>query len=95
MSISDLYPTGLHEQNLSHFAALVRIALRDNQIDSKEKILLERLSLQLDISKAEFQEIMKNPMMYSFVSPVSYEERLEHFFDLSKMLFLEIGRAHV
>ena len=89
MSISDLYPTGLHEQNLSHFAALVRIALRDNQIDSKEKILLERLSLQLDISKAEFQEIMKNPMMYSFVSPVSYEERLEHFFDLSKMLFLD------
>ena len=89
MSISDLYPTGLHEQNLSHFAALVRIALRDNQIDSKEKILLERLSLQLDISKAQFQEIMKNPMMYSFVSPVSYEERLEHFFDLSKMLFLD------
>ena len=34
MSISDLYPTGLHEQNLAHFASLVRIALSDEKINS-------------------------------------------------------------
>ena len=89
MSISDLYPTGLHEQNLSHFASIVRIALRDNQIDSKERLLLERLSLRLDINSSEFNEILSNPSKYPFVSPVSYEERLEHLFDLAKMLFID------
>lgn len=89
MSISDLYPTGLHEQNLSHFASLVRIALRDGKIDSKERILLERLSLRLDISTNEFNEILNKPTKYPIVSPVSYEDRLEHLFDLAKMLFLD------
>ncbi len=89
MSISDLYPTGLHEQNLAHFASLVRIALRDGQIDSKERLLLERLSIRLDISSNEFTEIVKNPKKYPMVSPVSYEERLEHLFDLAKMLFID------
>lgn len=89
MSISDLYPTGLHEQNLAHFASLVRIALRDDQIDSKERLLLERLSIRLDITSNEFEEIVKNPKKYPMVAPVSYEERLEHLFDLAKMLFLD------
>ena len=40
MAISDLYPTGLHEQNLGHFASLVKLALYDHKIDSKEKVLL-------------------------------------------------------
>jgi hypothetical protein len=89
MSISDLYPTGLHEQNLAHFASLVRIALRDDKINSKERLLLERLSIRLDISTADFNDILKNPLKYPMVSPVSYEERLEHLFDLTKMMFLD------
>ncbi|MBI9040806.1 TerB family tellurite resistance protein [Lutibacter sp.] len=89
MSISDLYPTGLHEQNLAHFASLVRIALRDDKINSKERLLLERLSIRLDISTADFNDILKNPLKYPMVSPVSYEDRLEHLFDLAKMMFLD------
>lgn len=89
MSISDLYPTGLHEQNLAHFASLVRIALRDNQINSEERLLLERLSIRLDISTNEFNEILKNPLKYPTISPVTYEDRLEHLFDLTKMMFLD------
>ena len=89
MSISDLYPTGLHEQNLAHFASLIRIALHDGKINAKERLLLERLSLRLDISINEFNEILKNPSKYPMVSPVSYDERLEHLFDLTKMLFLD------
>ena len=89
MSISDLYPTGLHEQNLAHFASLVRLALRDNQIDANERLLLERLSIRLDISKSEFNEILKTPSKYPLVSPVSYEDRLEHLFDLTKMMFID------
>ena len=43
MSISDLYPTGLHQQNIGHFATIVRLALLDHEIDSNEYELLERL----------------------------------------------------
>jgi len=89
MSISDLYPTGLHEQNMGHFAAIVKLALFDNKIDAREKLLLERLAIRLDISASEFNEILKNPNKYPIETPISYDERLEHLFDLTKMLFLD------
>tara|TARA_R110001583_G_scaffold21685_3_gene82115 strand:- start:2827 stop:3267 length:441 start_codon:yes stop_codon:yes gene_type:complete len=89
MSISDLYPTGLHQQNIGHFASIVRLALRDNKIDAKEHQLLERLAIRLDITATEFKEILKTPEKYPIDSPVSYEERLEHLYDLTKMLFLD------
>lgn len=89
MSISDLYPTGMHEQNIGHFASIVRLALLDNKIDHDEHKLLERLAYRLDITATEFKEILKNPEKYPIDSPVSYNERLEHLYDLTKMLFLD------
>ncbi|REE83561.1 hypothetical protein BX611_0853 [Lutibacter oceani] len=89
MSISDLYPTGLHEQNIKHFASIVRLALLDNKIDTDEHILLKRLASRLDITKSEFEEILKKPESYPIETPVSYNERLEHLYDLTKMLFLD------
>jgi len=89
MSISDLYPTGLHEQNIGHFATIVRLALLDNKIDDREHKLLKRLASRLDITKSEFKEILKNPNKYPVKPPVSYNERLECLYDLTKMLFLD------
>jgi len=89
MSISDLFPTGKHEQNIGHFACIVRLALRDNNIDNDEYNLLKRLSIRLDISENEFKSILKNPEKYPINPPVSYEERLERLYDLTKMLFLD------
>lgn len=89
MSISDLFPTGKHEQNIGHFACIVRLALRDNNIDNDEYNLLKRLSIRLDIAEDEFKSILKNPEKYPINPPVSYEERLERLFDLTKMLFLD------
>ncbi|HEY9168385.1 MAG TPA: TerB family tellurite resistance protein [Lutibacter sp.] len=89
MPISDLYPTGLHEQNIGHFASIARLALLDNKISAEEQILLERLAVRLDISKSEFDTILKAPENYPIDSPVSYEERLERLYDLTKMLFLD------
>lgn len=89
MSISDLYPTGLHEQNIGHFATIVRLALLDNKIDDKEHKLLKRLASRLDITKSEFKAILKNPNNYPVKPPVSYDERLESLYDLTKMLFLD------
>jgi hypothetical protein len=89
MSISDLYSTGLHEQNIGHFATIVRLALLDNNIDDKEYNLLNRLSDRLDISKSEFEAILKNPEGYPENPPVSQEERIERLYDLTKMMFLD------
>jgi len=89
MSISDLFPTGKHEQNIGHFACIVRLALRDNNIDNNEYKLLKRLSVRLDISENEFKSILKNPEKYPINPPVSYDERLERLYDLTKMLFLD------
>lgn len=89
MSISDLYPTGLHQQNIGHFATIVRLALQDNKIDSEEHKLLERLARRLDITKNEFETILKNPKNYPVNPPVSYDDRLVCLYDLTKMLFLD------
>jgi hypothetical protein len=51
--------------------------------------LLERLAVRLDISKVEFDAILKNPNNYPENPPVSYDERLEHLYDLTKMLFID------
>jgi len=89
MSISDLYPTGLHQHNIAHFATIVRLALLDNKIDAKENELLKRLAVRLDITKNEFDAILKNPKNYPVSPPVSYDERLVCLYDLTKMLFLD------
>jgi hypothetical protein len=89
MAISDLYPTGLHEQNIGHFAAIVGLALRDNVIDEDEYKLLKRLAKRLDITKSEFKSILKNPGKYPVIPPVSYDERLERLYDLTKMMFID------
>lgn len=79
----------MHEQNIGHFATIVRLALLDNTIDSDEYKLLKRLAQRLDISKAEFKEILKNPESYPVNPPVSYDDRLERLYDLTKMMFLD------
>jgi len=89
MSISDLYPTGLHQQNLGHFATIVRLALLDNKIDSEEQKLLKRLAVRLDITTVEFDAILKKPNSYPANPPISYDDRLVCLYDLTKMLFLD------
>jgi len=90
MSISDLYATGLHQQNIGHFATIVRMALLDSKIDDKELELLKRLAIRLDITDMEFKSILKDPTKYPVNPPVNLEHRMEQFYDLSKMLFLDI-----
>ena len=89
MAISDLYPTGLHEQNIGHFATIVRLALRDDVIDEDEYMLLKRLAKRLDITKMEFKSILKNPGKYPLNPSVSYNDRLERLYDLTKMMFID------
>ena len=89
MTNNTLYPTGMHAQNLAHFASIVRIALLDGKINPSEIIILERLAHRLDIPKHEYDAVLKNPTNYPMRSPVSYDERLEELYDLTKMLFID------
>jgi len=89
MAISDIYSTGLHQRNIGHFANIVKLALLDKKIDLKEHKLLKKLALKLDIQKEEFKAILKNPENFPVNPPVSYNERIERLYNLTKMLFLD------
>lgn len=89
MAISDIYSTGLHKRNIGHFANIVKLALLDEKIDLKEHNLLKKLALRLDIRKDEFEAILKDPDIYPVNPPVSYNERIERLYNLTRMLFLD------
>jgi uncharacterized tellurite resistance protein B-like protein len=89
MSIIDLFQSGEHSRNLGHFAALTTIAQSDGVIGPKEEKLLERFARKLDITEEEFKQVMKNPDKFPINPPNSAKERLERFYDLFKMIFVD------
>jgi uncharacterized tellurite resistance protein B-like protein len=89
MSISELYESGVQKSNISHFAAIVNIAVIDGQINDAEKSLLIKFANKLDISEYQFTEVMKNPGKYPISPANTKEERLEHLYDLFRMIFAD------
>lgn len=89
MSISDLYTSGKHKQELGHFASIVKIAEDDGVITEGEQKLLDRAAKKLHISQEEYKEILKNPEKYPINAPVSYDERIERLYRLSKMVLAD------
>lgn len=89
MAISDLYTSGAHQRNLSHFANIVKLAVADEVIVAEEQALIDRLKQRLDITDLEYKEILENPSLYPINPPVSLEERIERLFDLSKMVLAD------
>lgn len=89
MAISDLYTSGAHQRNLSHFANIVKLAVADEVIVKEEQALIDRLKQRLDITDTEYKSILENPSLYPINPPVSLEERTERLFDLSKMVLAD------
>ncbi|OSY89037.1 hypothetical protein WH52_05090 [Tenacibaculum holothuriorum] len=89
MSISDLYSSGKHKQEIGHFASIVKIAKTDNVITEGEQKLLDRAAKKLHISESEYENILKSPEKYPVNSPVSYDERIERLYRLTKMIFAD------
>lgn len=92
MSISNLYSSGQHKMNLSHFANIVKIAKIDNLITDEEKQLLNKVAKRLNINEIDFEKILKSPDSYPIKSPVSYDERIERLYHLAKMILAD-GKA--
>ena len=89
MSISDLYSSGKHKQEIGHFASIVKIAKVDGIISEGEQELLDRASKKLNINEEEYTLILKSPEKFPVNSPVSYDERIERLYLLTKMIFAD------
>lgn len=89
MSFSDLFDSEFKTRNKGHFSAIVRVAIADGDLSAEEKQFLDKLKSRLDISDAEYEEILENPLKYPINPPVLQAQRLERLFDLSRMVYAD------
>jgi len=89
MSISDLYSSGVHKNNVGHFACIVKMAMADKVITDGEQDLLESLAKRLNISKEEYKKIVKNPDKFPINPPVSYDTRIARLYNLTQMIYAD------
>ncbi len=86
MSISDLFDNEFKQRNKGHFSAIVRVALADGKIAQEEQAFLDRLARNLEISEAEYEEILENPLKYPINPPYLRTQRIERLYDLARMV---------
>ena len=89
MSFSDLFDSEFKQRNKGHFSAIVRVALADGKFAPEEKAFLDKLASRLEISPAEYAEILENPLKYTINPPYLHEQRLERLFDLARMVHVD------
>lgn len=89
MSFSDLFDNEFKNRNKGHFSAIVRVATADGALSSEEKLFLDKLAHNLEISSAEYEEILESPLKYPINPPYLYTQRLERLYDLSRMVFAD------
>jgi uncharacterized tellurite resistance protein B-like protein len=89
MPIVDLYGHSEKRKNLAHFAAIASLAAVDGEINPKEQKVIDRFATKLDISGAEYKEVMKKENKYPIEAPYDSEERLERIYDLFKIIYAD------
>ncbi|MCK8480227.1 TerB family tellurite resistance protein [Psychroserpens algicola] len=89
MSFSELFESGFKKRNEDHFAAIVRVAMSDGIINEAEKTFLDRLATRLDITEADYKEILKDYQSHPINPPTSYDSRLERLYDLARMVWAD------
>ncbi len=89
MGISDYNLKGEQKRNLSFFASIVSLALTDNVITKGEEKLLKKLARRFHILEYKYNDILENPEKYPIRAPHNYDDRIEHLFDLTKMVYAD------
>jgi uncharacterized tellurite resistance protein B-like protein len=89
MSFSELFDNEFKARNKGHFSSIVRVATTNGVISTEEKLFLNKLARQLEISPEEYEEILENPLKYPINPPYLYTQRLERLYDLSRMVFAD------
>ena len=87
MPILDLYEHGDHRKNLAHFATLASLASIDGEINPKEKAILDKFAFKLNITDAEYKEVMKKENKYPIETPHSGEKRYKRLFEFFQIIF--------
>ena len=86
MSFSDLFSSEFNQKNRGKFSAVVNVAYANGHISEEEKKFLDKLAIDLEISKEEYEEILKNPTKYTIDPPYLYIERLESLYTLARIV---------
>lgn len=89
MSFSDLFDSEFKNRNKGHFSAIVRVALADGIVNPEEKLFLDKLASRLEISDAEYSEILESPSKYPINPPYLHAQRLERLYDLARMVHVD------
>ena len=58
MSFSDLFDNEFKSRNKGHFSSIVRVATADGTLSPEEKLFLDKLAHNLEISPLEYEEIL-------------------------------------
>ncbi|CAM1353516.1 MULTISPECIES: tellurite resistance TerB family protein [Tenacibaculum] len=87
MSIVDLYESSKHRNNVAHFSAIVNLAIIDGDLNEDEEKLVNRFARKLDITEAEYKEIVENSKKYPVVPQAKTDDRLERLLDLFKIIY--------
>ena len=86
MGNEDRYKDVGHKRNVSHFANIVRIAKSDGEVSTEEMRLLSEIAEKYNISREQFDEIVKNPDQVPSLAHLEFEERLERLYELLQMV---------
>ena len=89
MPILDLYSHSEKRKNLAHFASIATLAAVDGEINPQELKLLNSFAHKLNITDAEFKEVMKKSNKYPIDPQNNSELRLERLFDLFRIIFAD------
>ncbi len=89
MSVLNYKFSGDEERRIGHFSSIVKLALADNIITEGEEKLLKKLADKLIISEELYNSIIKNPEKYSVKGLHNYNDRIEHLYDLAKMIYAD------
>ncbi len=89
MSILQVFEHGKQHSNVSHFAAMARLAAADGMINKDERELLVKMAEKLDIGEHIQAEVLKNPGKYPLEPIHSREDRLERLHDLFRLIYID------
>src|SRR5699024_9112389 len=89
MSISDLYGSGRHIRNFTHFSSLVNLAAVDGEIKPEEENVLRRLAIRLGIGEEQYKQAIENPSDFPINPSHQYNRRLERLYDIFTVIYAD------
>ena len=76
-----------HQNNLSHFTAMVYMAQVDGKFKKQELFVLEDFAIQLGISPDEYQHILNHPMRPQIMPSRTTSNRMKRIFSMFKIIY--------